>query len=204
MQRRYTPAKINSDNRVRLIALLQIWESNDLISRERRKDKNHGDDDGADMVATTKQMVMMVVLVVHVEVIEAMWHRFMCSSYKKQKFERERERERERNMKKKNYVRMFDFRVDTDYFLNTMIIKIFSTGFASYIRGQYDILHKRHMLQWNNRGYNILVIDWIIFFGGYTTQFPCIIYAWWHWPEMNKISMCIYRWVMHIDGLSCQ
>ena len=36
-------------------------------------------------MATIKQkmMMMMVVLVVHVEVIEAMLQRFMCSSYKK-------------------------------------------------------------------------------------------------------------------------
>lgn len=35
-------------------------------------------------VATIKQMMMMDVTVVHVEVIESMWQRFMCSSYQKE------------------------------------------------------------------------------------------------------------------------
>ena len=38
----------------------------------KKKSKNYGDNDGANTVATMKQMMVMDVLVVHVEVIEAM------------------------------------------------------------------------------------------------------------------------------------
>ena len=53
-----------------------------------------------------KQMMMMDVLVVHVEVIEAMWWRFMCSSYKKKPeiWERNKDRDEDEETEKKQCV----------------------------------------------------------------------------------------------------